>query len=47
VHFYTLRAQSLVSDRCFEPFSSYLFAPIRKKYIGLAVWVVCKRPGGC
>jgi hypothetical protein len=47
VRFYTLRAQSLVRNRYREPSSRYPFAPICRKYKGLALWVVCKRPEGC
>ena len=45
--FYTLRAQSRVGDTYREPSSRYLFAPIRRKYVGLAFWVVCKSLEGC
>jgi hypothetical protein len=45
VHFYTLRAPSLVRDRDLEPPCWYLFLPIRRKTNGLAAWVVSKRPG--
>jgi Putative transposase len=47
VRFYTLRAQLLSRDRDLEPFSYDLFAPICRKYAGLAARVVGKRPERC
>jgi hypothetical protein len=37
----------LSRDRHLEPFICYLFAPICRKYAGLAAWMVGKSPERC